>query len=91
MAIDNKYGRVSFSEPNTIGEDEPVVVFRAADPLLPKVLAYYRLFCWKVCSPKLHLAAIDHSQERIEDWQRANREQVRVRPSSSNWDGVDRL
>lgn len=37
MAIDLKYGRVTLENAD-IGEDEPVVVFRARDALLPKVL-----------------------------------------------------
>lgn len=36
MAVDRKYGRVTL-ERGTIGEDEPVVVFRAQDKMLPEL------------------------------------------------------
>lgn len=68
MAIDNKYGRVTF-EHGTIGEDEPVVVFRANDILLPKVLMYYHLFCMKAGSPRHHLNLILDSLEKVRAWQ----------------------
>jgi hypothetical protein len=68
MAVDAKYGRVTI-EHGSIGEDEPVVVFRAQDALLPKVLAYYFLFCLKAGSPRRHLDMILDARERIERWQ----------------------
>lgn len=71
MAIDNKYGRVTL-ERGDIGEDEPVVVFRAKDRLLPKVLAYYLLFCTKAGSPRYHLNLILDTKDKIEDWQEEN-------------------
>lgn len=83
MAIDNKYGRVTLEHGN-IGEDEPVVVFRAQDKLLPKVLAYYRLFCWKVRSPKHHLQLIDDSLEKVEEWQSNNLSKVKIPESASH-------
>jgi hypothetical protein len=71
MAIDTKYGRVS-TEFGTIGEDEPVVVFRAQDRLLPKVLKMYRYFCELAGSPTHHLEIIDEAAQRIKRWQEGN-------------------
>lgn len=68
MAIDAKYGRVTL-EHGTIGDDEPVVVFRAKDLVLPKLLAYYHLFCLKAGSPKRHLDLILSTRETIMKWQ----------------------
>jgi hypothetical protein len=85
MAIDNKYGRVTL-EHGTIGEDEPVVVFRAKDRLLPKVLAYYLLFCLKDGSPKRHIQLILDSRDKIVDWQNHNDTQT---PASASWRGND--
>lgn len=68
MAVDLKYGRVTF-EHGSVGEDEPVVVFRAQDELLPKVLIYYHLFCMKAGSPKRHLDIIWDALQRVYDWQ----------------------
>lgn len=83
MAIDLKYGRVTI-EHGDIGEDEPVVVFRAQDALLPKVLMYYHLFCMKAESPRHHLDAIVTSLERVRFWQHHNPSRVRT-PNSNAW------
>ncbi len=71
MAIDHKYGRVTL-EHGTIEEDEPVVVFRATDSFLPKLLAYYHLFCLRGGSPRRHLDLILNSRDKVLDWQRIN-------------------
>lgn len=68
MARDGKYGRVTL-ERGTIGEDEPVVVFRAQDRLLPKVLKVYRIMCELAGSPRHHLALIDRTAATIKAWQ----------------------
>ena len=83
MAIDRKYGRVKL-EHGTIGEDEPVVVFRAQDRLLPKVLAYYRLFCWKEGSPQRHLELVDASLAAVEQWQTEGFHRVHTPDSESS-------
>lgn len=71
MAIDNKYGRVTL-ERGDIGEDEPVVVFRATDVLLPQVLGYYHLFCLKNGSPRHHLDLILDTRTNVMRWQDDN-------------------
>jgi hypothetical protein len=85
MAYDRKYGRINLEFGN-IGENEPVVVFRAQDKLLPKVLAYYHLFCLKEGSPRRHLDIILNTKETVEQWQNTNRTKV---PSSES--SLDRL
>ena len=80
MAIDVKYGKVTL-EHGSIGEDEPIIIFRAKDVLLPKVLMYYHLFCLKEGSPKWHLNLILTSLDRVKDWQNKNPALVRI-PSS---------
>lgn len=76
MAVDLKYGRIHFEEPNTIGEDEPVVVFRAQDRLLPKLLKVYRYFCELAGSPDKHLRLIDEGAAIIKQWQISHRTQT---------------
>ncbi len=71
MAIDIKYGKVT-TERGTIGEDEPVFVFRAQDRLLPKVLAYYHLFCLRAGSPRHHLDSILEARDAVSEWQSEN-------------------
>lgn len=68
MAIDNKYGRVSL-ENSTIGEDEPVVVFRAQDKLLPNLLKIYKVLCEIAGSPEHHLDLIHDSAVKVREWQ----------------------
>lgn len=67
--IDGKYGRARFDRPNTIGEDEPIVVFRAQDRLLPKLLKVYRILCELAGSPEHHLQLIDETATRVKEWQ----------------------
>lgn len=71
MPIDNKYGRVTV-ERGTIGEDEPVVIFRAQDALLPKVLDIYRFLCEVAGSPSQHLTKIREAAQVVKGWQAQN-------------------
>lgn len=75
MAIDIKYGRVT-TENGTIGEDEPVVLFRAQDELLPMILSWYHLLCCEAESPRHHLDAIMAAREEVLAWQRENHTQT---------------
>lgn len=84
MGIDRKYGKVT-TEFGNIGEDEPVVVFRAKDMLLPKVLAYYHLFCLKAGSPRRHLNIILNTKEIVEEWQDKNEVKVPDSENSKAW------
>lgn len=86
MGYDGKYGRVTV-ERGTIGEDEPVIVFRAQDALAcPLISAYYKL-----CEGRArieHLAAIEQAYSRFADWQEAHPDQVKVpdtRPGQYEW------
>ncbi len=84
MGIDHKYGRVIL-EHGTIGEDEPVVVFRATDKLLPKVLAYYHLFCLKEESPRRHLDIILNSRDKVLAWQEEHVIRTPTSEASREW------
>jgi hypothetical protein len=75
MAIDRKYGRVTL-ERGTVGEDEPVVVFRAQDVLLPQLLRLYLRVCIAAGSPPHHLDGIDATWDDVVHWQREHRTQV---------------
>jgi hypothetical protein len=88
MGFDRKYGQVT-TEHGDIPPDEPVIVFRARDKMLPKLLAYYRLFCWKAGSPNRHLDLIDGSLEQVEQWQKDNPDKIKVPDSerSREWMG----
>jgi len=69
MPYDRKYGRVTLENQRNIGDDEPVIVFRAQDRLLPKLLKVYRYFCELAGSPANHLAAVDDAAAVIKAWQ----------------------
>lgn len=75
MGVDGKYGRVT-TERGTIGEDEPVVVFRAQDRLLAPLLhAYYKL-CDEAGAGRHHLRVIDRRITEVEDWQAVHETKV---------------
>jgi hypothetical protein len=84
MAIDAKYGKVKLEHGN-IGEDEPVVVFRAKDKLLPKVLAYYAMVCIKAGSPKRHLDLIWDTLQKVHAWQDNNQTKTPDSETSRTW------
>ena len=68
MAIDRKYGRVT-CEFGDIGEDEPVVVFRAQDRTTPRLLDAYYAICADDGSPPEHLDGIDANKAAVLTWQ----------------------
>jgi hypothetical protein len=76
MGFDGKYGRVT-TEHGDIPEDEPVIVFRAQDKLLPMVLAFYKTCCKSSGSPERHLDLIDESYEGVVQWQTDNQDKVK--------------
>lgn len=83
MGIDRKYGKVT-TEFGSIGEDEPVVVFRAQDALLPKLLPYYALQCMKAGSPLRHIAICYNTMKTIVTWQIKNSDKVKIPTSESS-------
>ena len=87
MAIDRKYGRVTL-EHGTVADDEPVVVFRAQDRLLPELLSLYRSLCFEASSPRRHLDLIDDSAEAVLNWQDSH--PIRTPDSESSREWLDR-
>ena len=83
MGIDSKYGRVTTEHPGP-DEDEPVVVFRAQDQLLPLVLEHYGLLCQAFGSPEHHVELVDQTLGTIREWQQEHYGQVRL-PNSDRW------
>jgi len=83
MGLDRKYGRVTV-EHGTIGDDEPVVVFRAQDQLLPELLGVYAQMCVEHGSPAEHITGVDATARQVIEWQRENHTQI---PRSSEGGG----
>jgi hypothetical protein len=77
MAEDLKYGHVTL-EHGHVPDDEPVVVFRARDKLLPRLLSMYFGLCKEAGSPQHHLDLITQRHIEISRWQDKNPGQVRV-------------
>lgn len=75
MAKDLKYGHVT-TEHGDIGENEPVVVFRAKDAMLPELLTRYWHLCSAAGSPDHHLDGIETAREQVMEWQAAHPTQV---------------
>lgn len=84
MAIDRKYGRVTL-ERGTIGEDEPVVVFRAQDQMLIGLLDHYYVMCSEAGSPQRHLNAIQLARYQVAGWQDCHGNHTKV-PESATFD-----
>lgn len=84
MAVDKKYGRVTLEHGN-IGENEPVIVFRAQDKLLPQVLAHYHMLCMHAGSPMRHLRLVAERFHEIKAWQSLYDTKVPDSESSRAW------
>ncbi len=81
MGIDTKYGKVTM-EYGEIGEDEPVIVFRAQDGTVPDLLKVYKKLCRAAGSPEHHLDLIEKTRSTFLNWQAHHSNQVRA-PNSN--------
>jgi hypothetical protein len=74
MAVDGKYGRVTFERtPHTpIPDDEPVFILRAQDELAPDAIIEYAESCREAGSPQEHLSAIYEAHRKFLDWQQTH-------------------
>lgn len=68
MAIDRKYGRVTL-ELGDVGTNEPVVVFRADDGLLPELLLIYIDMCRNAGRPEQLIADFVVARDDVLEWQ----------------------
>jgi hypothetical protein len=75
MAQDGKYGKVTL-ENGSVPDDEPVMVFRAQDALLPELIAEYIKLCIRAGSPAHHIDLVVARLEEIRDWQKDHKTQV---------------
>ena len=85
MAFDRKYGKV-ITQFGTIGEDEPVVVFRARDETLPDLLVKAIELAKRAGSPQRHIDILTNTLSTIVSWQGKNQELVRIPASESSKD-----
>jgi hypothetical protein len=80
VAVDGKYGKTQFPR-GTIGEDEPIFVFRAQDKILPIVLEFYATMCEEAGSPPEHINIILTRKNEILAWQENRSNKTKI-PSS---------
>jgi hypothetical protein len=87
MPRDNKYGQITL-EHGTIPEDEPVVVFRARDRFLPRLLEAYYQLCEAGGSPAFHLETIQESIDQANAWQMEHSDEIRTPRSDGHRERV---
>jgi hypothetical protein len=88
VGYDGKYGKVT-TEHGDIPDDEPVIVFRARDRIVPAMLRFYLEMCEANGSPQRHLHLIQRSSADIVRWQADHPDRVRTPDSerSRAWMG----
>lgn len=79
--IDGKYktdGNITKIDGTPIPDDEPLVLFRAKDKLLPQVLENYKKLCQDAgCQPQ-QVETLGPLIQRVKDWQTANQDKVKL-------------
>jgi hypothetical protein len=79
--IDFKYktsGDITKMDGTPIPPDEPLVLFRAKDKLLPALLVQYRQLCQDAGSPQQQVEAVDELIKSVETWQEQNQDKVKI-------------
>ena len=80
--IDGKYyieGDQIFKYDHTpIPEDEPLMLFRGRDRLVPQMLEYYLKLRQEITEPKQNLTFLTGAMEKIQAWQKAHPDRVRT-------------
>lgn len=76
MGYDGKYGKVT-TEHGDIPDDEPVIVFRGRDKMVPAMLRFYLDMCAENGSPQRHLDLVQRSAANIIQWQVEHSDQAR--------------
>lgn len=86
MGYDGKYGKI-ITEFGEIPDDEPVMLFRGRDPLLPALIEAYYELCVEAGSPERHMAIVEETVPRIRAWQAVHPDRVKL-PRSEGPAGV---
>lgn len=90
MAIDKKYGKVT-TEFGDIGDDEPIIVFRARDVLVASVLRHYAYQCMKARVTRKHIDIVMDRVEEMLAWQQVHPELVRLPASKGYFERIGSL
>lgn len=79
--IDSKYktsGDITKLDGTPIPPDEPLILFRAKDKLVPELLEHYLEQCRTAGSPPQQISTLQQRIDTIKQWQMANPEKVKV-------------
>lgn len=79
--INGKYetsGDITKLDGTPIPVDEPLMLFRGKDAVLPQLIEDYKRLCQEAGSPAEHLKTLDEAIERIKSWQAANAGSVKT-------------
>lgn len=79
--IDSKHktsGDLTKNDGTPIPEDEPLVLFRGHDKVLPDLLEHYNQLCQENGSPPAQIEAMDQLIAKIKQWQADNPDKVKV-------------
>lgn len=79
--IDGKYktdGNITKLDGTPIPDDEPLILFRAKDKLLPQLLEDYKKLCQDAgCQPQ-QIETLVPLIQQVKDWQTANQAKVKL-------------
>ena len=79
--IDGKYktdGNITKMDGTPIPDDEPLILFRAKDKLLPQVIENYKKLCQDAgCQPQ-QVESLGPLVQQVKDWQTANAGKVKL-------------
>jgi hypothetical protein len=79
--IDGKYktsGDITKLDGTSLPEDEPLILFRGQDKLLPRLLEHYNQLCRDAGSPKAQLDLLQQRIDEIKKWQADNAQKLKV-------------
>jgi len=79
--IDGKYktdGSIMKNDGTLLDANEPLMLFRGQDKLLPELLEYYNQLCAQSGSPQAQIQAIQERLGAIKKWQADHPERVKV-------------
>lgn len=79
--IDGKYktdGVITKIDGTPLPDDEPLILFRGQDKLLPELLKHYNQLCVQAGSPPTQTQAVEERIKAIEQWQAEHPERVKV-------------
>ena len=79
--IDGKYktdGNITKLDGTPIPDDEPLVLFRAKDKLLPQLLEDYKKLCQDGGCQAQQVETLGPLIQQVKDWQAANQDKVKL-------------